>query len=284
MNTRPPRRLAPDQGSTKSSITDPNAVLEKVIEERTEGLRRTIGELERINAELAAFNYVASHDLQEPLRKIQSFTTRIIEKDGKSISPVSQEYIRRMQNATKRMQRLITDLLAYSQLNTRDHGLQLTDLNILLDDVKSELREVIEEKKGIIACGLLPELRVIPFQFSQLFTNLLSNSIKFSREDAPPQITITAEKVQGNEIPVHPANPERTYFKFMVVDNGIGFNQKYSEQIFKVFQRLHGKAEYGGVGIGLAICKRIVENHEGFISASAEENKGATFTFYVPVL
>ncbi len=239
-------------------------------------------ELESMNQELASFAYVSSHDLQEPLRKIQTFASRIVETEHENLSPKGKDYFIRMQNAALRMQTLIEDLLTYSRTNTSDKSFEPVDLNKLVADIKMELRESIDEKHAVIECESLPTLNIITFQFRQLITNLLSNALKFSKPDQPPHVRITTEVVKGNQIANKAANPKKTYHHIAVADNGIGFEPEHRQKIFEVFQRLHGRSEYTGTGIGLAICKKVVENHGGFISADSLPDQGATFHVYIP--
>lgn len=239
-------------------------------------------ELEAMNQELASFAYVSSHDLQEPLRKIQTFASRILETENENLSERGKDYFQRMQNAALRMQTLIEDLLTYSRTNTAEKNFERVDLNTLLDEIKNELSESIEEKKAIIKASPLPTLEVVPFQFRQLLINILGNALKFSKPDTPPIITINADIVKGNTIKGSHAIRNKNYHHIAITDNGIGFEPEHSLRIFEVFQRLHGRNEYGGTGIGLAICKKIMDNHGGMITAQSELDKGATFHLYFP--
>ncbi len=257
--------------------------LENVVNERTKDLIKLNDDLKKSNKELAQFAYVASHDLQEPLRKIQTFANRIIQKDKEKLSENGIDYFNRMQNAANRMQILIEDLLAYSRTNISDKIFENTDLNILLQDVRIGLETDIQEKNANIVIDPLPSLNIISFQFRQLFTNLISNSLKFSKAGVQPEIHISTNYVKGNEIKNHDAISDQMYCVFKVSDNGIGFSSEFNHRIFELFQRLHGKSEYSGTGIGLAICKKIVENHNGFIEAEATPQEGATFYVYIPV-
>jgi len=198
------------------------------------------------------------------------------------LSETGKDYFRRMQNAAERMQRLIEDLLAYSRTNTSEEYFEKTDLNILLANVKNELGEKIAETSATIESGGLPVLSVIPFQFQQLFTNLISNSLKFANPEIPLAISITSDVVTGHEIPGGNMAGKKKYHRLKISDNGIGFEPQYNEQIFQLFQRLHSRRDYEGTGIGLAICKKIVDNHQGVITAHGEPAKGATFLIYLP--
>ncbi|MDB5229090.1 MAG: hypothetical protein JWN78_3283 [Bacteroidota bacterium] len=239
-------------------------------------------ELERQNTELASFNHVASHDLQEPLRKIQTFISRISEKETTNISPTGKEYFERIQISANRMQMLIDDLLTFSRTNKADQIFESVDLNVLLENAKHELAQIIEEKDAHIQSVHLPTLNVIPFQFQQLLINLISNSLKYSKPGITPLIRITVEIIDGKNIPSTRAEHQKKYYKISFIDNGVGFEQQYAENIFVLFQRLHGRSEYTGTGIGLAICKKIVENHQGFITAEGKPNTGAAFHVFLP--
>lgn len=241
-------------------------------------------ELLRINEELSSFAYISSHDLQEPLRKIQTFSDRIMETEYENLSEKGKDYFKRMQAGAYRMQKLIQDILTYSRTTTSDKKLELTDLNELLSHAMVELEVMITEKKATIKSDRLPKIKVIPFQVQQLFSNLLNNALKFSKADVPPHVVVTAATVDGKKVPLPNPPVAKTYCHISFRDNGIGFEPEYTRKIFEVFQRLHGRSEYGGTGIGLAICKKIVENHNGVITAEGEVDKGATFHIYLPIL
>lgn len=239
-------------------------------------------ELEKMNKELESFAYISSHDLQEPLRKIQTFVSIITEKEADNLSDSGKYMFNRMQEAAKRMQTLIQDLLAYSRTSTTEPKFKITDLNEIIAQVKEDLREELKEKRATIEANDLNDVRIIPFQFRQLLHNLVGNSLKFSKPENPTVIQIKSEIANGIKFNDVKLSPQKKYCHISVSDNGIGFEQKYSEKIFEVFQRLHGKNEFHGTGIGLSIVKKIIENHHGIIMAKGELNKGATFHIYIP--
>jgi signal transduction histidine kinase/CHASE3 domain sensor protein len=240
-------------------------------------------ELEQSNKELASFNHIASHDLQEPLRKIQTFISRIQETDLTVMSESTREYFSRILVSVTRMRTLIDDLLLFSRTNKTEKIFEEADLNILLEDAKQELAQDIEDKSAVIHAGKLPVLNVISFQIKQLFINLIGNSLKYSKPDTPTIIKIDCERILAGEYSVIKDEQYKNYYKISVSDNGLGFEQQFAESIFLLFQRLHHNTEYQGTGIGLAICKKIVENHNGYISAKGEPGIGSTFTFFLPV-
>lgn len=250
---------------------------------KTMELEEKNAELQRMNKELQSFAYISSHDLQEPLRKIQTFASRIIEKEYENLSDKGRELFNRMQRSAEQMQTLINDLLAYSRTNTAEHVYQKTNLADVIDKITQDLREELEEKQAKIIVQNSMEVEVIHFQFLQLFYNLISNSIKFSHPDRPLRIALTSKKIGGESLPVKNLPRDKDYWHIAVSDNGIGFEPEYEERIFELFQRLHGKSEYKGTGIGLSIVKKIVENHGGSITAKGEVGQGATFDIYLPV-
>lgn len=255
---------------------------EEEIKKLADDLLRYNKQLELTNKELESFTFVSSHDLQEPLRKIRTFLHLILEKESPVISTTSKDYIKRIIEAAERMQQLINDLLQYSRTMGSSNHFQKTDLNLLLEKVADELAEVLEEKNARIEFNALPHIHVIPFQFHQLFTNLITNALKFSRPGIPPHIVITAKKENNPEGNRKEDLMATHYFIIKISDNGIGFESEYKEKIFDLFQRLHNRKEYSGTGIGLSICKKIVENHGGYIEANSQAGKGATFTIYLP--
>ncbi len=249
---------------------------------QNEEKEKRAAELIIINQELAAFAYIASHDLQEPLRKIQTFGARILEQDNDNLSERSVDYFQRMCNAAKRMQTLIIDILAFSRINTTQRIFESISLSATVEKVMTDLKDDIGEKQALIEAGELCHARVIPFQFYQLMENLISNSLKFSRQGVQPHIVIKSRIIKGSESGVEALSPEKDYCHITVSDNGIGFETHFNEKIFEVFQKLHPKEEYKGTGIGLAIVKKIVENHDGIITAAGEIGKGARFDIYLP--
>ena len=256
---------------------------ENVIIQYQKNLEDNNLELRHSNAELASFAYIASHDLQEPLRKIQTFASRLMEKETMNLSKAGLDYFNRMQIAANRMQNLIEDLLTYSRTNNPERKFVRSDLNSILEEVKIELNEELQAHHTIIETNGMCKADIIPFQFKQLLNNLISNSIKFAKSTEPPHIYIKSEILQPiSQTDSAPPLFEGPYCHIQVTDNGIGFDQHYSGKIFELFQRLHGKTEYAGTGIGLAIVKKIVDNHNGIIKAHSEPDKGATFDIYLP--
>jgi two-component system CheB/CheR fusion protein len=263
--------------------------LENAVKERTNELSEANGllagkneELQKMNKELESFAYVTSHDLQEPLRKIQIFASRILEKDNERLSDDGKNYFRIVRDSANRMQTLIDDLLTFSGLTTAERKFEINDLNDIIEKIKIELKETIEDKHATIEATELCPANIIAFQFHQLMQNLISNALKFSNPTHPPHIIIKSRIIEGNKLTDPRLSPEKKYCHISVTDNGIGFEKKFSEKIFEVFQRLHGKEEYAGTGIGLAIVRKIVDNHHGIISATSKLNKGTTFDIYIP--
>lgn len=240
-------------------------------------------ELEKMNKELQSFAYISSHDLQEPLRKIQAFSTLIMEKELQNLTDYGKDIFARMHGAAQRMQILINDLLSYSRTNVHERKFEKADIAKIIEEVREDMAEELEQKNAIIENCQPCIISIIPFQFRQLIYNLISNALKFAQENIPPHIKIKSEIALGETFKNSKLTKGIKYCHITIADNGIGFDQEYSDKIFEVFQRLHGRSQYSGTGIGLAIVKRIVDNHHGFISAQGEENKGATFDIYIPV-
>ncbi|WP_019943936.1 sensor histidine kinase [Dyadobacter beijingensis] len=270
---------------TCTEVTD--AVLnrmrtDEIVAERTRELATANHSLQRSNAELAQFAYIASHDLQEPIRKVATFT-QMLETALGTTSERQQHYIGKIKNASARMLLLIRDVLTFSQLSRDTDLVRITDLNLVIDNVVDDLELLIDEKRARVHYEGLPVLEAVPLQMAQLFGNLISNALKFSREEADPVISISVKLLDRPALTEFPMLDNRcSYHHLRVSDNGIGFDQLYADQIFEIFQRLHGKKEFEGTGIGLAMCKKILQNHHGHIFATSEEGQGATFHVILP--
>ena len=246
-------------------------------------------ELGIANKELLSFSYISSHDLQEPLRKIQTFTSFILKNEYAALSEKGKDYFNRMNNAAMRMQTLIKDLLEYSRTNIEDRKFEIADLDAIVKEVCEELSETITEKKAVINVVNLGKAYINTFQFRQLITNLLSNALKFSKPDVSAEITFNYKR--GTGLQLEKENPALTtgslsaaekYCRLTLTDNGIGYDAIHKDKIFEVFKRLHNKEQYAGTGIGLAIVKKIIENHNGVITSTSELGNGASFDIYIP--
>jgi light-regulated signal transduction histidine kinase (bacteriophytochrome) len=265
----------------ESEITE-RRISEHRIKLLNQQLINSNAELKATNEELDRFAFVASHDLQEPLRKILLFNDLISQKLGTTDEKFIAEYLQKISYSTRRMKMLVNDLLKYSRNTQSTEDFECVDMNVLLNEVITDLEMDIKKTNAVIRVKPLPELLVLPTQIRQLFQNLLSNSIKFSKPDSTPEIDIFSERI--------PAEPEylpkdfsrNVFHRIYFQDNGIGFDSKYSEDIFTVFKRLHGHHEIEGTGIGLSICKKIVERHQGTIMAESEPGMGATFVVTLP--
>lgn len=250
--------------------------------EYTKSIEEKNKRLEQVNKELESFSYMASHDLQEPLRKIQAFSNRLMQKEYAVLSEWGKDIFSRIQSSANRMQNLIEALLNFSQINSTPESFVQADINELLREVRSNMNDLIDEKKAVITAAALPKMNVIPFYFQQLLTNIISNALKYSKPGIQPQINITASLVDGKNTNEQGIVTDQKFHCISISDNGIGFDQQYATKIFELFQRLHGKSEYAGTGIGLAICKKIVEIHHGFITAQSEPGEGSTFNLFFP--
>jgi light-regulated signal transduction histidine kinase (bacteriophytochrome) len=250
-------------GSIHRDISDQKAA-RSAMEELTE-------ELNRSNKELEQFAYIASHDLQEPLRKIQAFGERLMAKYTDGLDERGRDFIMRMQDAADRGQNMVEALLLYSRVTTQGQPFVQTDLSSVLKEVLGDLEIQIHEQGGKIDVGEMPTIAADPTQMRQLFQNLISNALKFHPEDESPIIRVQHQKPDANRVVIS------------VADEGIGFDEVYSEQIFQPFQRLHGRSEYEGSGIGLSVCKKIVERHSGSIRVESQPGKGTTFFISLPI-
>lgn len=258
------------------------AVLEKNISAKTAELAAANDDLRRLNLNLEQFVYIASHDLQEPLRKINIFSD-MLQKSNATISDEGRIYLTKIENAAKRMSLLINDLLELSKVSSKETTFVPTDLNVILNNIKVDYEVLINQKNAVIIIQSLPVIEAIPLQMNQLFYNLVGNALKFTKEGVASEIKISCSMLTPENITNLALKPDISYCNIEVKDNGIGFNQKYATQIFEMFQRLHGKHEYAGTGIGLSLAKKIVDNHGGLIYAVSEDDKGAVFNVILPV-
>jgi len=258
--------IIPGSGRSVGSLVDVTGQKDSEKE-----LRKSAAKLESSNRELQDFAYVASHDLQEPLRKIQTFGDRLQAKCAEALGEEGADYLARMRNAAGRMQTLINDLLAFSRVTTKAQPFAPVDLNEVAHEVLTDLETRIESTGGTVEVGLLPVMDADPLQMRQLLQNLIGNALKFHRPETPPMVKVWGEEIPGG------------FWRVCVRDNGIGFEDKYRERIFAPFQRLHGRSEYEGTGIGLTICKKIAERHGGDIATESMAGEGATFIVTLPV-
>jgi light-regulated signal transduction histidine kinase (bacteriophytochrome) len=239
--------------------------------------------LKQVNEELDQFAFMASHDLQEPLRKIQMFSDKIVGK--KNLDEEGERFFSKIISASRRMQSLINNLLEFSRQSLSASNFKKTDLNLLLRETLSELEVNIEKSNAQISITEMPVISAVPGLIQQLFHNILSNAIKFRKADEPLHIEISSQKVSEDELPSFVSEPlPVVYHKISIRDNGIGFDNKHGNEIFKVFKRLHSYQEFEGTGVGLAICKKIIEKHGGAIVAEGQPGEGSTFTIVLPEL
>jgi len=244
--------------------------------ENNDQLKTTVEELDR-------FAYVASHDLQEPLRKILIFSDKLATCTKDVLSSEADNYLQKIVKSSERMHQLINDLLKFSRYTNDNYGFEKTDLNVIVKDVLSDVEMEVQKRNAtIIVDQNLPTIWAIPSQMRQVFQNLISNSLKFSREGVDPQINISGKRSSANEIFGLNKKQNDHYFQISFSDNGIGFDPKYAKEIFVVFKRLHSYHDFEGTGIGLSICKKIIEKHNGFITAESILNEGSTFIITLP--
>jgi len=266
----------------QADLESVNEDLESRIADRTQELSIYSDELARSNRELEDFAFVASHDLQEPLRKIRAFGNRLESGYNDVIDERGRDYLARMLNAAERMSMLISDLLAFSRVSTRGKDFDDVNLKTAVESILGDLEIAITEKSAQINVGDLPTVRGDKSQLEQVFLNLLSNALKFQSEGVTPVVNVSAQDATEEETKDLLLSEEYEWTKITVSDNGIGFDQSFAEKIFAPFQRLHGRSEYKGTGIGLAVCRRIVERHNGQITATSASGKGATFSIIMP--
>lgn len=264
----------------QTHMLEQNQVLEDTVAERTAALQQNSRELERSNRELEEFAFVASHDLQEPLRKIQAFGDRLKARSADTLGE-NVDYLNRMQSAATRMSMLIHDLLEFSRVTAKPRTQEVVALDDVLANVLEDLEEAIHSSGTVLQIDPLPKIAADSTQMHQLFQNLIGNAIKFVAKDRAPRVRITAKLIDA------PAHPEETFdtelLEIHVIDNGIGFEQEYADRIFKPFQRLHSREEYSGTGIGLALCRRIVERHNGTLDVSSKRGEGTDFIIILPL-
>jgi len=258
--------------------------LEKKVLERTYSLNKANAELNYSNESLEQFAYIASHDLQEPLRKIRTFSGLLQDNFTEEMSPVAQDLVSKISRSSERMSTLIREVLDFSRILHDDLAFEKVNLDHVVSDIIDDFDLIITEKKAVFRCDKLPVIEAIPVQIKQLFSNLIGNSLKFSKESASPVITISSEMLSDKERMNYKTLAQGVpYCRISIKDNGIGFEQQYADQIFLIFHRLHGRIEYTGTGIGLALCKKIVVNHNGEISAYSNETDGALFQILLPL-
>ena len=255
---------------------------EEKVTELNKQLLENISRLETANKDLDLFAFMASHDLQAPLRKIRMFSDRLIASPENNLGKEGRLYLSRIQEVSKRMQDLINDILRFSKIAVETQSFEAVDLNGVIDEVLSEMEGVIREKNAEIRVDPLPVLPASTVLMGPLFSNLISNSLKYGKKTEPPRIRIRYEEGPAL-MSANGREHEGRYGRIYIEDNGIGFDQKYAEQIFDMFRRLHSNAEYEGTGIGLALCKKIVEMHNGFISALGRPGEGAVFIVALPL-
>ena len=264
----------------EAALSEANALLEKQVADRTAELLLKNAELERTNTELQQFTWVVSHDLKEPIRKVQLLNDTIKER-FLSNNPDAVAYLDRSIRASARMSDLIKDLLAYAQLSAPE-SFEPTDMNALLAELLLDYDEAIARTEAVVTVGDLPVIDAIPTRLRQVFQNLIGNALKFAKQHVPPAITIQAERIAEKAFDAEP-DPDGPFCRFVVADNGIGFDEKFLGRIFVIFQRLHSPSTYEGTGIGLAIAKKNIDKHHGLITARSHPGDGASFIVVLPV-
>jgi PAS domain S-box-containing protein len=276
------RQIVTEESNSTMILLAIEDITERKLVEET--LKIYAAKLERSNRELQDFAQVASHDLQEPLRKILAFGDRLKKRAGDSLDEQSQDYLQRMFNAANRMQTLITDLMTFSRIETKAQPFVPVDLGVIAGEVSADLETRIEQTGGRVEIEELPIIEADPMQMRQLLQNLISNSLKYHREGVPPIVRVYSQKPdEPSQESIAGGVLATPFCQILVVDNGIGFDEKYLDRIFTIFQRLHVKGEYEGTGVGLAICRKIVERHSGTITARSSPGEGSTFVVTIPI-
>lgn len=275
------RKLVAINTSLELEINE-RKISEQKVKDLNHQLLENIARLESANKELDRFAFMASHDLQEPLRKMLMFSDRLSAKYKDVLDEDGKSYIAKIQNAGKRMKALVEDILTFSKLSMEKDSFVFSDLNLLVKEVITDMEETIRQKQAKIIIEELPGLYVNPGLIRPLFYNLINNALKYSKENVPPEVKISSE-LSATENLGRDSGQENKYCRILIQDNGIGFEQQYSEHIFGMFKRLHLKNKYEGTGIGLALCKKIVEEHNGFISAISKVDEGSTFIISLPL-
>ncbi|MGN6402164.1 MAG: sensor histidine kinase [Flavisolibacter sp.] len=254
------------------------------LKELNKTLERKNKELEEKNEEISSFAFIASHDLKEPLRKLYTFSDWLLQRETEGLSETGKNYAKKIANSVKRMDMLIEDILILAKIDADKKTPNAIDLNAVLEAVIGEMKEYVKQRGAEIIAEPLPVIMANDNQIFYLFKNLLSNAIKFQAPGSQPVVKIKAEQIESSEINMAKATAATDYFRVSFADNGVGFEAKYAKKIFQVFQRLHGNKEYEGTGMGLAICRKIMENHSGFIAVESEPGKGSVFSCYFPIL
>ena len=270
------------QNQEKQKRADELIIANEELEFQNKEKEKRANELLIANKEIESFTYISSHDLQEPLRKIQSFSGRIFVEEYDNLSAMGKYYVERTKLSALHMQTLINDLLAYSRTNTTQRKFVSSDLNQVVREALEMLKEDLQDKEANIEIKDLCKVNIIPFQFRQLVQNLISNSLKFSIPGQKPHIVIKSDFIKYDQTRKTDFKLSRDYYHISISDNGIGFEPQYNDKIFEIFQRLHDRKEYSGTGIGLTIARKIVENHHGIITGEGQINQGAKFDIYLP--
>jgi light-regulated signal transduction histidine kinase (bacteriophytochrome) len=240
-------------------------------------------QLQNYTRELSSFTDITSHDMQEPLRKIELFISLIEEREIENLSPNGMKYFDKIKESTNRMRQLFFSILNFSLTDRTRNAIEEVDLNEVLEETFESLKVYIKDTNSVFNTSPLPYVQGVKHQLVQLFENIISNSLKYKRTDVIPEITISYEIVDGKDLSIRDLKKDQRYYKINFRDNGIGFDQQYVEKIFDIFQRLHHQTHTAGVGIGLAICRKIAQNHNGSLTAESEINKGSLFSFYIPI-